>query len=202
MDVFKGQMTDPVLKILSNNNILLQSVPANFTYLFQPLDVRGGPNGFVKRLMKKKCSDWYAAQVTHAMDDGRELDSIDIDLKLSIIKPLHTKWMMEVYNEMTSAERKEVCLKGWEVSGIKGAVELGVTKLPNLDLFDDINLMLEEDCNDIPVIDSSAILRAVPHIPSDHEIESGHDDDDDDEEWIDEQNERNVFTFSFDDEDF
>ena len=47
MDVFKGQMTDPVLKVLSNN-ILLQSVPANFTYLFQPLDVQSGPNGFVK----------------------------------------------------------------------------------------------------------------------------------------------------------
>ena len=34
MDVFKGQMTDPVLKVLSNNSILLQSVPANFIYLF------------------------------------------------------------------------------------------------------------------------------------------------------------------------
>lgn len=27
MDVFKGQMTDPVLKVLPNNNILLQSRP-------------------------------------------------------------------------------------------------------------------------------------------------------------------------------
>ena len=54
IDVFKGQMTSPVLKVLSNNNILFQSVPANFTYLFQPLDVQEGPNGFVKRLMKKK----------------------------------------------------------------------------------------------------------------------------------------------------
>ena len=34
MEVFKGQMTDPVLKVLSNNSILLQSVPANFIYLF------------------------------------------------------------------------------------------------------------------------------------------------------------------------
>ena len=32
--------------------------------------------------------------------------------------------------------------------------------------------MLEEDCNDIPVIDFSAILRRVSYIPSDHEIES------------------------------
>ena len=29
-----------------------------------------------------------------------------------------------------------------------------------------------------------------------------NDDDDNDDEWIDEQNERNIFTFSFDDEDF
>ena len=42
------------------------------------------------------------------MDDGRELDSIDIELKLPIIKRLHAKWMMEIYNEMTSAEGKEV----------------------------------------------------------------------------------------------
>ena len=40
MDVFKGQMSSPVLKVLSNNNILLQSVPANFTYLFRPFDVQ------------------------------------------------------------------------------------------------------------------------------------------------------------------
>ena len=42
VDMFKRQMTDPVLKVLSNNNILLQSVPANFTFLFQPHDVKGG----------------------------------------------------------------------------------------------------------------------------------------------------------------
>ena len=41
--------------------------------------------------------------------------------------------MMEVYNEMTTAEGEEVCLKGWDVSGIKGAVDLSVPKLPNLD---------------------------------------------------------------------
>ena len=58
MDVFKGQMTSPVLKVLLNNNILLQSVQANFTYLFQPLDVQRGPNDFVKRLMKRKFTNW------------------------------------------------------------------------------------------------------------------------------------------------
>ena len=192
MDVFKGQMTDPVLKILSSNNILLQSVPANFTYLFQPLDVQGGPNGFVKRLMKKKFSDWYANQITNALDEGQELDSIDIELKLSIIKPLHAQWIMEMYNAMTSAEGKETCIKGWKVAGIKEAVELGVSKLPSLDPFEDIDPMLEEDSN-ISTIDSSMILQAATYIPNDLVVES----DDDDEEWVDEQMDRNIFDLSF-----
>ena len=171
---------DPVLNILSNSNIFLQSVPANFTYLFQSFNVQGGPNGFVKCLMKNKFSDWYTAQITYAMDDDRDLDSIDIESKLSIIKPFHTKWIIKVLNEMTSAEEKELCLKGWEVSGIKGAVELSVIKLLNLNPFDDIDSMLEEDCNALPIIDSSAIFRAVSYISSDHEIGGGDDDDDDD----------------------
>ena len=54
MDVFKGQMTEKVLGILQDNNIILRTVPANLTYLFQPLDVQGGPNGFVKQLMKNR----------------------------------------------------------------------------------------------------------------------------------------------------
>ena len=96
MDVFKGQMTSPVLKILSNNNILLQSVPANFTYFFQPLDTQEGSNGFLKRLIKKKFTDWYGSQLTLAMEEGKELETIKVPLKL-----LHAKWLIEMYNEMT-----------------------------------------------------------------------------------------------------
>ena len=47
MDVFKDQMTKQVKDLLNENNIKLQKVPANLTYLFQPLDVQGGPNGHV-----------------------------------------------------------------------------------------------------------------------------------------------------------
>lgn len=53
VDVFKRQMTNPLLKVFSDNNILLQSVPASLTYLFQPPAVQGGPNRFVKRMMEK-----------------------------------------------------------------------------------------------------------------------------------------------------
>lgn len=121
MDVFKGQMTSKVLKVLKDNHILLQSVPANFTYLFQPLDVQGDPNGYVKRLMKKKFSEWYTGKIMQGLDEGKQLAEIEVPLKLSIVKPLHAKWIMEMYNVMTSDEGRNVCLKGWEVSGIKKA---------------------------------------------------------------------------------
>ena len=48
MDVFKGQMINNMLKILQGNTIFLRSVPANLTYLFQLIDVHGGPDGYLK----------------------------------------------------------------------------------------------------------------------------------------------------------
>ena len=49
MDVFRGQMTEDVLNVLKENNILLVRVPANMTHLFQPLDLT--VNGTSKAFM-------------------------------------------------------------------------------------------------------------------------------------------------------
>ena len=68
MDVFKGQMTEQVKDLLNENNIKLQKVSANLTYLFQPLDVQGGQNDHTKRFMKKKLTLWYADQVKSELD--------------------------------------------------------------------------------------------------------------------------------------
>ena len=139
MDVFKGQMTDPVKEILKKNNIVLQRVPANLMYLFQPLDVQGGPNGYAKKFMKKKFTLWYPDQVQRAMDAGKSMGEIDIDLKLSVLKPLHASWLIELFNHMTLPGGRAVSLKGWEVAGITEAVGNGISGLPPLDPFHDID---------------------------------------------------------------
>ena len=54
MDVLKGQMACSVRELLNEKHILLKKVPANLTYLFQPLDVQGGSNGYVKCLYEEK----------------------------------------------------------------------------------------------------------------------------------------------------
>ena len=51
IDVFSGQMTDPVIEKIRENSIKLLKVPANMTQLFQPLDltVNGAAKTFIKR---------------------------------------------------------------------------------------------------------------------------------------------------------
>ena len=74
-----------------------------------------------------------------ALDEGKDIKDIEISLKLSIVKPLHAKWLIEIYNHMTSSEGRGVCLKGWKVAGILDAAEKGLDGLPNLEPFHDID---------------------------------------------------------------
>ena len=64
---------------------------------------------------------------------------MDIKLKLSMLKPLHAGWMVDLYNQMTTEDGKRIILAGWRATGILDAVRLGVAKLPSLDPFIDID---------------------------------------------------------------
>ena len=139
MDVFKGQMTEQVNDLLNENKIKLQKVPANLTYLFQPLDVQGGPNGHAKRFMKKKFTLQCADQVKSELDKGKKIEEIGISMKLSILKPLHAKCLIDLYNYMTLLDGQAVSFKGWKVAGITEAVQKGLNGLPALGPFHDID---------------------------------------------------------------
>ena len=113
--------------------------------------------------MKKKFTNWYANQITQAMDKGQEPEQIEIPLKLSIVKQLHAKWLIEMYNEMTSAAGKQVCLKGWQVAGIKDAVTQSLSSLASLDPFTDINPMFEAESN-VQIINPSGLSAASKYV--------------------------------------
>ena len=107
--------------------------------------MQGGPNGYVKHFMKKKFTLWYSDQVIRALHEGNNIKDIKISLKLSVVKPLHAKWLSEIYNHMTSSEGRDVCLNGWKVAGILDAAEKGLDGLPNLDPFHDIDPLATSD---------------------------------------------------------
>lgn len=53
--------------------------------------------------------------------------SINIDIKrqLTVMKPLHVKWLIDIYNTLTSAKGKKVVTGGWRTFGILGSVKEG-----------------------------------------------------------------------------
>ena len=89
--------------------------------------------GWAKQWMRKKFADWYAEQIREGLDKGLELESIDEKMTLTVMKPLHARWLIELYDIMTSEQGKDVIISGWEVSGISETIKIGLSKLPILD---------------------------------------------------------------------
>ena len=181
MDVFKGQMTNKVLGLLADNQILLKKVPPNLTNHFQPLDLT--VNGAAKHFTKKKFVDWYAKQVITAIEKGVNIDDINVNLKLSTLKPLHASWIIQLYNHMTSFEGRGIIINGWRRAGILEAVAKGKEGLPPLDPFHDIDPLLDIPITLEPaeITEKSFASNYITNIDI-----ADAEEDDEDAEWEDE----------------
>ena len=82
-DVFKGQTTDAVFRMLRDNHIYVISIPANCTDKLQPMDL--SVNKALKQSMKQQFSQWYSSMIYQNFTD--EVPP-PIDLRMSIMKPL------------------------------------------------------------------------------------------------------------------
>ena len=96
MDVFKGQMTTPVLQKIASSNIQLVKNAPNLTCTYQPLDVT--VNGAAKQSMKRKFVGWYARKIVTKMNKDRDVEQIDFQMNLSVMNPLHASRLIELYN--------------------------------------------------------------------------------------------------------
>ena len=66
-------------------------------------------------------------------------------MKLSKIKPIHTGWLVEFYNNMTTSKGKEIIISGWKAAGVSDAAKPSSSKLPPLDPFHDIDPVLSDE---------------------------------------------------------
>ena len=98
--VFSGQMTDPVIEKIRENSIKLVKVPANMTQLFQPSDLT--VNGAAKAFLKRKFTKWYSSCISAQLAKGKEIEDVEVPLKLSVLKPLHANWVIDLFNYFTS----------------------------------------------------------------------------------------------------
>ena len=76
MDVLTGQTTTAVFEDFKEANISIVNVPANMTKFHQPLDLT--VNGYCKRSLKRKFNEWYSSQVKAQLDNGVEIDGIQV----------------------------------------------------------------------------------------------------------------------------
>lgn len=111
-DVFKGQQTEGVLKVLEENNILVVSVPANCTDRLQPMDL--SVNKAVKEFMRGKFRDWYSEQVQEQLNEENEVTPVD--LKMSTMKPLGARWLVSLHDYITG--NQSIIVNGFKAAGL------------------------------------------------------------------------------------
>ena len=80
------------------------------THVFQPQDLT--INKFPKDFIKGKFITWFSRQISLGPENGVDLDDIEVDYHLSVLKPLHAKWLVELYNHMPTNEEKEIVANG------------------------------------------------------------------------------------------
>jgi len=179
-DVFTGQMTTEVKEVIEIHNLIVVNVPANMTKYYQVLD--STVNKYAKAFARKKFNEWYAKEIHRQLDDGTPLEEVDVKLRLSVMKPIHAHWMVELYNQMTTGDGKKNIMSGWRASGIEDAVKLGSNNLPTVDPFSDLDPMLDGS------ISKGQNLNALCHmsedeIASEYSQVENEDDIDSEDEW-------------------
>jgi len=62
------------------------------------------------------------------MKKGRKAHEIKVDVRLSIVKPLHSKWMVQFYDYVRS--KLDLVINGWKTSGITDNLKKEITLDP------------------------------------------------------------------------
>jgi len=113
-DVFKGQCTTAVLQMLKDHHILYVTIPNNCTDRLQPLDM--SVNKAVKQFMRSEFQDWYGREICEQLERGVEEE---VDLRLTIMKPLSAQWMVKCYQYLTN--HSHLAINGFRAAGIAKA---------------------------------------------------------------------------------
>ena len=118
MDTFKGQDNEGIKQLYLNNNCELVIVPHNLTNKFQPLDI--SINQSAKKFISNKFNAWYVDRVSKQLSNGVIPGDVKVSLKLSDLKPLHTRWIVEIYNHLKY--QNDSIIKGFDDSGHSEAI--------------------------------------------------------------------------------
>ena len=64
--------------------------------------------------MRNEAQTWYSEKIKEQLDAGKQSHEVKVEVKISLIKPLHAKWVTKFYDYIRS--KPEIVCKGWEKS--------------------------------------------------------------------------------------
>ena len=133
-DAFKGQSTDKVTKELKRLNFIQFMVPKKVNHFLQPFDLM--INASVKKIEKKCFSEYSTNALSKEMlcDPKRDVATIEVDLRLSTLKPEHAKVMSKLYEFLNSEKSCDVIKADWRAAGITAShsQEISFWIIPNV----------------------------------------------------------------------
>ena len=111
---------------------------------------------------------------------------------LAEIKPIHTKWITQFYDYMSTEDGSNVIINAWKKQGISDAVKNGCSSLSSLDPFQTIAPLSQLDGEPSKTIYPSNVSQYFVNVRKDN----------DDSDWVDNDFdfERNAFDFIIDSE--
>ena len=69
------------------------------------------------------------------LDSGKQLEDIDVDFPLTLIKPLHAERLVDMFNFFSSQKGADIIIKGWKRAGVVSVLD-GNIVLPREDPFE------------------------------------------------------------------
>ena len=117
MDTLKGQDNDNMTELCTKNNCQIVIVPHNLT--FQPLDLT--VNKAEKSFISEKYNAWMANEAVKQLKEGKAPLDVKVTLQLTVVKPKHAGWMVELYHKLQN--EKEKIVNGFRAEGISEAIQ-------------------------------------------------------------------------------
>ena len=79
------------------------------------------------------------------LDEGKEIEDVDVQLKLSVVKPLHANWVVCIFNYFTSGKGWEIISNGWNAAFVTEVISTGSHGLESLDPFQAVDPLVDNE---------------------------------------------------------
>ena len=95
-------------------------VAHNLINKFQPVDI--SVNQAAKRFISNKFNTWYVDWVSKQLSNGITPGRVKVSLKLSDLKPLHAKWIVDTYIHLR--KQNDSVIKGFDAAVITETIKV------------------------------------------------------------------------------